>query len=702
MKQILRVAADFKHERETQLKRYRRFIVIWTGTILCVSLLLSYFAVNSEKIRSIERRITWPIQFNLRETLDRSPALDQRIHVIMFDDSTVQMLKRSSLNLREWASLLSYLDTHQPDSIYIDKIFGIVDEDFKALRESLPPLRMLHSRVAVGSFTSTLKIPGRDQIDQTAAHFNARNFLPDSYADISEDSLERILLSSSLKDRSEAYAYGPVPELRSLFRQGHIDYPHENLVYPLYRLNESHVLPSLALSGKINLKLESGGLSASGVQIPTTSNGSALVNWLRPEVVYARASTMGSALEAMNSGRPWRKIPQKAHIVILPMAYTGNTDFKLSPYGVTPGGFVQVSLLNSALTKTWLSDFKNSDLFLCLIVFCVALLQFVRGIKAWLFLFFINLAIVAGSILSFVHFSVDVPWLAAAGITSLAGVGTLSIRNIWEMRRDTLLQSLETEFERLEKEEKRLSKEMADAERIALALKPDEAPQWANYWISAFHKSLTEASGDWYFFERSQSGRYGHFVLCDITGHGVQAALVVSCCKTILSSMRLGKESLFESQHFIEAYASRLNSILYTHGKGTHSTTLVGITFDFHTNSIFSVDCGHPFPIVHSSSSSKRWFALLGKVSDPLGFSDNLNLHTEKTEIAIGDCVIVHSDGVPLSRNRRILKRYFEELDSGILISAKRLHDASIKASVKAGQELQEDDSSLVIFRRQA
>jgi len=702
MKQILRVAADFKRERETQLKRCRQFIVVWTGAILCVSLLLSYFAVNSEKIRSLERRITWPIQFNLRETLDRSPSMDQRIHVIMFDDSTVQMLKRSSLNLREWASLLSFLDGHKPDGIYIDKIFGIVDEDFKALRESLPHLRMLHSRIAVGAFTSALKIPGRDQIDQTASQFKARNFLPDSNSDISEDSLERILLSSSLKDRSGAYAYGPVPELRSLFHQGHIDYPQENLVYPLYRLNELHVLPSLALSGKINLKLESGGLSAGGAQIPTTSNGSALVNWLRPEVVYARATTMGSALEAMNSGRLWGKIPKNAHIMILPMAYTGNTDFKQSPYGVTPGGFVQVSLLNSALTKTWLSDLKNSDLFLCLIVFCVALLQFVRGIKAWLLLFFIKFAIVAASILSFVHFSIDVPWLAAAGITSFAGVATLSMRNIWEMRRDTLLKSLETEFALLEKEEKRLSKEMADAERIALALKPDESPQWPNYWISAFHKSLTEASGDWYFFETSQSGRYGHFVLCDITGHGVQAALVVSCCKTILSAMRLGKDSLFESQYFVEVYASRLNSILYTHGKGNHSTTLVGITFDFHTNSIFSIDCGHPFPIVHSSSASKRWLSLIGKVSDPLGFSESLTLHTEKTPIAIGDCVIVHSDGVPLSRNRRILKRYFEELDSGIMIPAKRLHDASLKASVKAGQELQEDDASLVIFRRQA
>jgi serine phosphatase RsbU (regulator of sigma subunit) len=290
----------------------------------------------------------------------------------------------------------------------------------------------------------------------------------------------------------------------------------------------------------------------------------------------------------------------------------------------------------------------------------------------------------------------------ASTFMAFTGVFTLSIRNLWEGRRDSLLLSLEGEFERLEKEEKRLAKEMADATRIALALKPEEAPEWPNYWISSFHKSLNEASGDWYFFERSASGRYGHFVLCDITGHGVQAALVVSSCKTILSSLRMSGSDAFESEKFVYEYARRLNSVLYLHGRGTHSTTLVGITFDFEANTMNYINCGHPFPVWHACNDTKKSVGLLGSVGDPLGFSEDLRIVSSLKSVSIGDVVIVHSDGVPLSRSRRILKRYFEEVDSGIMISAKRLHDASVREFVRTGHEPIQDDVSLVVFRRQS
>jgi hypothetical protein len=70
--------------------------------------------------------------------------------------------------------------------------------------------------------------------------------------------------------------------------------------------------------------------------------------------------------------------------------------------------------------------------------------------------------------------------------------------------------------------------------------------------------------------------------------------------------------------------------------------------------------------------------------------------------VNVGDLVIVHSDGVPLSRSRRILKRYLDEVDSGIMISAKRLHDACAKEFVRTGHEPIQDDVSLVVFRRQS
>src|SRR5204862_7643318 len=88
-----------------------------------------------------------------------------------------------------------------------------------------------------------------------------------------------------------------------------------------------------------------------------------------------------------------------------------------------------------------------------------------------------------------------------------------------------------------EKEPARVRDELNDAAEIAKAFRPDDAPNWGDIGITAFHRSFTEASGDWYAFRESPSKRFKHFVLCDITGHGVQAALVVSICKTMLVIM---------------------------------------------------------------------------------------------------------------------------------------------------------------------
>ncbi|MEY4064580.1 MAG: sigma factor regulator protein, partial [Pseudomonadota bacterium] len=567
--------------------------------------------------------------------------------------------------------------------------------------DAIPIFKKVRSPVSVGTFTTSVQIPGRDLVDGKDRKFSAKPFLTRSEAESTQRDIANALKFSPLKDRSSAFIYGPIPQMRPFFRMGHIDYPKENQVYPMYKLGKNQVLPTLSLSGNLDLKINGKSLISGGESIPLLPDGAALINWIPPAKIYEQGSPMASAFAAMASGKRWEQIPQNAHIIIMPLAFTGNSDLQSSPYGVLPGGMIHVSMLNSALTSNWLSQLKGAQYYLMLAVLLTAFLQMIRGVKAWIALFVFVVGIALSSLFAFVNFSVDVPWVTSSLVVGFSGVLNLAVRSLWELRRDALLNDLEVKYERLEIEEKRLSKEMADAGRIALALRPEEAPHWPDYWISAFHKGLDAASGDWYFFERSPSGRYGHFVLCDITGHGVQAALVVSCCKTILSGMRLESREVFESDLFVEMYAKQLNQILYSHGKGTHSTTLLGITIDFQTHTILALDCGHPFPLWHSLSGS-RFHPMFAKANDPLGFAPDIELRSERKEMKVGDSLIVHSDGVPLTKSRRILRRYFEELDSGILISAKKLYDAIMRALLKENNQTQFDDVSLVVIRRQA
>lgn len=691
---------DFKIEREELFRSHKR-VMLWSSMfVLVVGCFAAYFGAQSQAVRELGRAIAWPLQFSLRDHFERAPDFHPNLKVIMFDDSTVESLKRPYLNFSEWASVLSYLESHNPASIYVDKIFGVVDGDVAEVRNSLPKLRMLRTRVSAGVYSSPVRIPGRPSLDLTSSQFSVKKYLPESYANVADEAVEAIISKSKIRDISSRMVYGPTPELRNVFVNGHIDWPTAHEIFPLYRYGFSSLMPALSLSGNINLRVESNGISAMGSRIPLTSDGSMLINWLRPDVMYRNSLTLLDVVNRMNSGVKWSRIPENAHIVILPEAYTGSADFVTSPYGPALGGMVHASVLNSVLSKKMLIPKHNSFLYFALLVFLAVALQRLRGISSWFALFFITALVVVLALLQFVFLSQDVPWVFGGSLFLLSGVSVLSVRSFGEKKMTALLLNLEKENERLSQEELRLSNEMAEAAKIARALIPDDAPDWPNYWVSGFHKSASDLSGDWYFFEKSSSGRYGHFVMCDITGHGVQAAIVVSCCKTILTSLRIEKSSLFDTANFGQEYAARLNSVLYQHGQGSHSTTLLSLTVDFYEGALHIVNCGHTFPVWHQQGE-KSWQALLPpKLNDPLGFSKDIKIENFKKQIERGDSLIVYSDGTSLNRHRRIVRRYFEELDSGIQISAKKLSDALRKESQRRGLKDPNDDVSLVIFKR--
>lgn len=698
---VISTTDDIKKERIRQTVKTDRLMQVWTVCVLVVMTCVVWIYLANPSLREFERKFTWSFQFALRDKLNRSPEPDPRLRILMFDDSTVQQFKRSQINLREWAALLSFIDRQRPSHIYIDKIFSLLDDEPSQINDSLKTMSVLRTPVSIGAFTSVREIPGREKLLMQSSHFRARNYLPDEKTDLADAEVSKLIKESGLKDRSKAFVYGPIPQLQEIFLQGHIDYPFPNQVFPLYDLGNNQVLPSLGLSGQKNLRIEKGGLTAGGKRIPTTSQGSVLVNWLSPAKVYAKAESFASAFAAMRKGTLWDKIPEGSHVLIMPLVFTGNVDFKDSPYGSLPAGLTVAAMINSGLTKQWLSEFEHTSQALFALVLLAGFLKFLKGSAGWTVLPVGMLSIVAAGLYQFVYKSVDLPWMAGSLFFGFSGVTVLAFRSIWDSKRDKLLTQIEEDYERLEKEEKRLQKEMKDAARVASALMPENVPQWPGFEITGFHRSMSEASGDWYFFERSQSGRFAHFVLFDISGHGVQAALVVSGCKTILSMVRMSDPVVFENQDFLLFYAERVNKILYAHGRGGHTATMLGMTYDFETEKLYYLNCGHPFPIIHSMRGDKIE-PLIVMPSDPVGFNETLAVTLKVRPLKVGESLIAHSDGVPLTRSKPILRKYFKECEHSNLISARRLQEAIVKHCKKEKVEVPEDDVSLVVMRRTA
>lgn len=251
-------------------------------------------------------------------------------------------------------------------------------------------------------------------------------------------------------------------------------------------------------------------------------------------------------------------------------------------------------------------------------------------------------------------------------------------------------------------EKRRMEVELQEAAEIAKAFLPDSIPQWNSFDIAVHHKPFTESSGDWFAFEQAPSGRLFHCVICDITGHGVQAAIIVSACKTVLSSMLASDPLALESPDFVERYARTLNFTLFSQGAGHHTATLLGLTFEPATETIRYLSAGHPPAMLMpcKSEPGKRPTALVSR-NNVLGISADFTGKAQSQAFRSGDQVIAYTDGLPLVTHARVLGKFMAEHREAKDLQQlpKALYDAIWAVETEKTKKSPDDDVSIIWFR---
>ncbi len=252
-----------------------------------------------------------------------------------------------------------------------------------------------------------------------------------------------------------------------------------------------------------------------------------------------------------------------------------------------------------------------------------------------------------------------------------------------------------------------VEKELEEAASMARAFRPDDDPNWLHIDVDIFHRPLTETSGDWFAFSSSSQGDFCHFIMCDITGHGIQAALVVSTAKTILSQITNNQPQALEDQGFLLTYIRELGRTLFEQGKGYHTLTLVGLSFDVRQKVLHYISAGHPFPLLISGDSAENCtIKPLISRSKILGSTlDASPVTLQQTPFAHDAQVICYTDGVPLKMSGPALKRtIFNSTlpptdDAFFTISAEQIFKTAwAEERLKSGRR-PDDDTSIVVFR---
>ncbi|MBC7661446.1 MAG: adenylate/guanylate cyclase domain-containing protein [Chitinophagaceae bacterium] len=321
--------------------------MVWIGVLITV-----YWLVP---IRKLESDVISPVLFKARELLHEAPALNSNIKVFALDDTTVNQIKRSELTLTQWATLFESLDSKHPKAIIIDGLFSIADPSKEpGGAQAVHRIQAIQTPLITGAYTSPVSIFGRDSLPLAGPQYLLDNYLDSSMP--GRENKAEALRHIQIADFQSAVVYGANISLwKQLYRPGHVLYGDDQGNYmPMLRLKDGKTLPHIMLMPFGDSIFMNDGLKVNGSLIRTARDGRAPINF-GPRRSYDEAiAPLIQILDERWRSQALAKIGMDDYIYLVPMFFTGNTDFKPSPIGLIPGAYSHLAVLNSILQKSGL------------------------------------------------------------------------------------------------------------------------------------------------------------------------------------------------------------------------------------------------------------------------------------------------------------------------------------------------------------
>jgi serine phosphatase RsbU (regulator of sigma subunit) len=214
---------------------------------------------------------------------------------------------------------------------------------------------------------------------------------------------------------------------------------------------------------------------------------------------------------------------------------------------------------------------------------------------------------------------------------------------------------LEGEVERLraelDAERRRLRDELAFARRVQLNLMPVTPPNLPGWEIATGYRAARQIGGD-FFDIYPLPGRPSiiGFVVADVTGKGVTAALMMAFSRAVLRSAAYNGSGPADA-------LQRTNLVLVREARtGLFLTAFIG-WLDTDSGLLRWASAGHEAPIIVRRGS--RRVSRLTVAGELLGMFEPLSIRDRTTRLERGDVLVVHTDGVTDARDDQ--GRFFGE-----------------------------------------
>lgn len=191
---------------------------------------------------------------------------------------------------------------------------------------------------------------------------------------------------------------------------------------------------------------------------------------------------------------------------------------------------------------------------------------------------------------------------------------------------------------RKEQEQRRLLQELDIAREIQQALLPKDFRTFPQFEVTGINQSCLAVGGD-YFDLLELSGDRTGFVIADVSGKGLGAALVTSMLQGTLSAMTLGQQP--------DTVFNHVNRFICAHSQVERYATLFFGILD-RNGQLEYINAGHLPPLrIHDGRAE---FAFSSECL-PVGLFSTAEFRTSSGALAPGDTLVLYTDGVNEAMN---------------------------------------------------
>jgi sigma-B regulation protein RsbU (phosphoserine phosphatase) len=230
--------------------------------------------------------------------------------------------------------------------------------------------------------------------------------------------------------------------------------------------------------------------------------------------------------------------------------------------------------------------------------------------------------------------------------------------------------------------------ELEIASHVQQTLFPHEKRRLATLDYAGRCLPAREVSGDYYDFLDTGDGI--GFVLADVSGKGVAAALLMANLQACLRSQPAGK-----LRHPAEALRT-VNRLFHESTPAEHFATMFFGHYDDTNRTMRYVNCGHLAPVLLRADGSLDW---LQPTATVVGVFTNWSCEERAVELRPDDTLVLYSDGVTEAG----IDHDAEFGENGLLAAIRVNRDAGVDALVDrivaAVEDQRQDDVTVVALR---